>query len=839
MGRTTIDFGIDLGTTNSAIAVWDGQRRQVEVLRSKSGEEYIPSAVRIDKKGSLVVGRPAKDYYFFDPENTDVEFKLRMGTQNEKHFKDSGRRMKPEELSAEVLKALRQIARERLGEQEGVEAAVIGIPADFNRNAEEATKQAGALAGLREVRIIHEPIAAGMAYGLEHEGEDALWLVYDFGGGTFDAALIRLQDGQLQIAGHAGDKHLGGKNIDWDIVDRLLVPEVVRQHRPADFHRGNPKWISAFAKLKMSAEAAKIALSTWDSYELVIDLLYTDPKGKAVGFEMELHRSQIEQIAEPHILKTINICRRLLAEHHLDPQAIAKVILVGGPTLMPYLRERLQDHQTGLGIPLEFRVDPMTVVARGLAIMASTFPYSPVSQLSAGVMRVHLEYKPVGTEARCPVGGRVEDPAGGTLEGYTIEFINTNSVQGWRSGRIRLGEDGQFFVVLYADSNGQNTYQIELCDPHGNPIPCEPNMISYRTEKWIAGEEILTHSIGVGLAGGGIATFLPRGTSLPARKTMALTTVRPLSAGSSGSVLRVPVIEGEHSKADRNRLVGSLEIIGTEVERDLPRDSELEVTLEIRKDRTIQMTAYVPLLNKCFDVELTLKSEEPELARLQEEFHMERRRFEKASADARRLEVVEGLRIVRQIEDERRIPELERCLASAGTDPQALYQARDLLADLRSLIDQIEEALKEARLIDDAEYLISQIDKILNGQFPAPVSSSERSELAAAKDLLLVAKQQRNLSLLEMRLEATWSIYLTICEKDPNYWRAKYMYLAEIEEKDPKRIKDGQQYRHWKKKGKEGFHTGQIDTLKAACRGMAQALHRDGPGPISDVEWIR
>ena len=811
MPRTTIDYGIDLGTTNSAIAVRQG--RHVEILRTPAGEEYIPSAVRIGRDGNVIVGRDAKQRYFYDPENAAVEFKLLMGTQTEKQFVQSGRKMKPEELSAEVLKELRRVAYSRL--QEEAAGAVIGIPADFNTDAEEATKRAGALAGFREVRVIHEPIAAGMAYGVQNADHDALWLVYDLGGGTFDAALIRLHEGVLQITGHAGDKHLGGKDMDWDIVEQVFVPEVVRRHRLSGFERSNPQWRSAFAKLKLSAEEAKIALSTRSSYEVVVDRLLDDPSGRAVSFQMELNRSQIEAIAEPYILRTINICKKLLAEHHLTPQSIQKVILVGGPTLMPWLRERLQDPSRGLGIPLEVTVDPMTVVAQGLAIVASGIPLPPpaIGELPMGTMRISLDYRPVGDGHRVPVGGRVEAPPGVSLAGYTLEFVSTTSRQGWRSGQIPLQEDGKFLTVLQAEDVETNVYHLELGDPHGQRVPTEPAEIAYRIEPLGLGKEILTHTIGVALATGQTAPFLQRGVSLPARKTLGLRTVSPLSAGHSGNVLKVPVVEGEHPKADRNRLVGSLEIYGNEVERDLPRSSELEVTLEVDEHRTIRMTAYVPLLRKCFDVQLTLNPEKPDLTTLRDEFAKEKERFEKGRSDAIRLEVVRALEIIQQIEQEKRIPELERCLASSHTDIQALYRARDLLADLRALIDEIEEAMERARILDDANQWVSRIERILSGQISLSLSREEQSNLKVAKELLQSAIQRGDVSLLEIRIEEARQVYLEIVKKDPDFWRALFLSLKEV---DPNTTKDPQQYAHWVSTGDRAFPH-DVETLKKAC----------------------
>ena len=189
MTRETIDFGIDLGTTNSSIALLKGT--EVEVIKNNEGQEYTPSCVWIDKSGRVIVGRAAKERVESDLENTSSEFKLRMGTETEYLFKRSGRRMKPEELSAEVLKSLKADVQQRVGEN--LEAAVITVPAAFELPQCEATNKAAKLVGFSMNPLLLEPVAAAMAYAFQTTSNKAFWLAYDFGGGTFDAAVIQVR----------------------------------------------------------------------------------------------------------------------------------------------------------------------------------------------------------------------------------------------------------------------------------------------------------------------------------------------------------------------------------------------------------------------------------------------------------------------------------------------------------------------------------------------------------------------------------------------------------------------------------------------------------------------
>ncbi len=366
--RLTIDFGIDLGTTNSSIAVFEGTRARV--IENEDGMFYTPSVVYIDPKNNPRVGRYAKNRIEYEPEDTAAEFKLRMGSNTEYRFARSGKIMRPEELTAEVLKSLRRDVKRTLDED--VQAAVITIPAAFELPACQATKQAAQLAGITISPLIIEPIAAAMAYAFQSQVDEALWLVYDFSGGAFVASVIQIQDGSFRIVNHAGDNHLGGNLIDWEIVDTILAPAAARDFKLTDFTRQNPKWRKAFAKLKYAAEEAKKHLIFEQFYPIVIDNLCNDDRGEQVAFEFELRREDVARVAEPYIQRTINITRQALLEKRLGDGDIEKVIFVGETTMAPYLREHLADSIQGLGIPLDFSQDPNTVVVRGAAIFAGT-----------------------------------------------------------------------------------------------------------------------------------------------------------------------------------------------------------------------------------------------------------------------------------------------------------------------------------------------------------------------------------------------------------------------------------------------------------------------------------
>ena len=212
MAESPLYVGIDLGTTNSAAAVFDGER--VSVVRNAQGATVTPSVVRVDKQGRITVGTRARRFIEQDPANTAAEFKRLMGTGKAIEFPASGKQIKPEELSAEILKALRQDIQDQLGI--AVERAVISVPALFELPQSAATSEAARLAGFARVELLQEPIASALAAGWRADDDGGgTWLVFDLGGGTFDASLLETRDGLLRVVGHDGDNFLGGRDFDW------------------------------------------------------------------------------------------------------------------------------------------------------------------------------------------------------------------------------------------------------------------------------------------------------------------------------------------------------------------------------------------------------------------------------------------------------------------------------------------------------------------------------------------------------------------------------------------------------------------------------------------------
>lgn len=343
-------IGIDLGTTNSCVSVYEGG--EPKVIANAEGERTTPSVVAF-KEGNIIVGGAAKRQMVVNPD-TIRSVKRLMGTS--KKVKANGKDYTPEEVSAMVLGDLKKTAEAYLGEK--VTKAVITVPAYFNDAQRQATKNAGKIAGLEVERIINEPTAAALAYGLDKQDNAQTVLVYDLGGGTFDVSILELGDGVFEVKSTSGNNHLGGDDFDQRIVD-YLVSEIKKEH---NLDLSDDKM--AMQRLQDAAEKAKKDLSGMMTTQISLPFLAQGPDG-VINFELALTRSKFEQLTEDLIDSTLEPVRKALKDAKLKASDIDKVLLVGGSTRIPRVQEIIKKE---LGKEPSKGVNPDEVVAMGAAI---------------------------------------------------------------------------------------------------------------------------------------------------------------------------------------------------------------------------------------------------------------------------------------------------------------------------------------------------------------------------------------------------------------------------------------------------------------------------------------
>jgi len=366
-------IGIDLGTTNSVVAVMEGG--EAKVIPNAEGNRTTPSVVAFTKSGERLVGQVAKRQSVTNPKNTVFSIKRFMGRKYAEVTEEmkmvpyeveraengdvrivvEGKKFSPPEISAMILGKLKQAAEDYLGEK--VERAVITVPAYFNDAQRQATKDAGRIAGLNVDRLVNEPTAAALAYGLDKKKDQTI-AVYDFGGGTFDISILEVGEGVVEVKATNGDTHLGGDNIDQRIIDWLLE----EFKKDQGINLGNDPM--AIQRLKEGAEKAKIELSSAQETEINLPFITADAAGPK-HLNIKLTRPKLEQLVEDLVQRSIAPCRQALKDAGVEPKDIDEVVLVGGQTRMPAIQKLVKDF---FGKEPHKGVNPDEVVAVGAAI---------------------------------------------------------------------------------------------------------------------------------------------------------------------------------------------------------------------------------------------------------------------------------------------------------------------------------------------------------------------------------------------------------------------------------------------------------------------------------------
>ena len=379
-----IIVGIDLGTTNSAVAVvQDGQPR----ILAKGDQKIIPSVVGYSPQSGWLVGQPALNQYALDPDNTVRSIKRKMGSDERVSL--GGQEFTPQDISAFILRELKAIAEKNLGQP--VDKAVITVPAYFTNAQRQATQEAGRIAGLEVVRIINEPTAAALAYGLNQE-EDQLALVYDLGGGTFDVSLVEMTGGIVEVRASHGDTHLGGDDFD----------HILAEHASKLFYKKHQLSLKenrvAMARLDRAAEAAKVHLSDFAEARLREEYLL-EQNNIPYHLEATVERSEFEELTQALLDRTIESLEKVFTDAELSPEEVDRVLLVGGATRMPAVWTLVANY---IGLEPDAEINPDEVVALGAAVQAAIIAGQPVDSILVDVTPYSL-----GIESATRIGNQL------------------------------------------------------------------------------------------------------------------------------------------------------------------------------------------------------------------------------------------------------------------------------------------------------------------------------------------------------------------------------------------------------------------------------------------------
>ena len=688
MARNKIDYGIDLGTTNSAICRME--KGEPVVIKTDVLKDTMPSCISVNKKGSIKAGdsayntmkqdkRRATKSWHKGASNTYVEFKRTMATDTQYPCANLNKSFSSEELSAEVLKTLKSFVTD-----ETFSSVVITVPAKFTVNQKTATMEAAKMAGFKHCELLQEPIAASMAYGVSSDEKNGTWMVFDFGGGTFDAALLKVEDGIMQVFDTEGDNYLGGKNLDYAIVDNIIIPYLQENYAIDGYLQDEEKKEVLRDAMKTYAEDAKNQLSFKDHEDIISNLgdLGEDEDGEEIELDLTLTQAQVFDVMRPYFQKAVDICKNLVQRNNLNGSQITKLILVGGPTHSPLIRQMLREQVTQ---NVDTSIDPMTAVATGAALYASTLD-AEVSddEIKVGTVKLDVSYESTTVEMTEYVPVCLTD--GSAFNKVFVEFVRGDKA--WASGKVEINSNGDV-VELNLLEGKANSFNISCYDDKGNSLPCFPNEITI-IQGSVVGAAPLPYNIGIATWNEDkkrgvfrMAKGLEKNKPLPATGVINdLRTTNQLRPGLSSDVLIVPIhqvddfAEAEGKSASLYEHVADVVITGDDVDTLIPADSLVDVTLKV--DSSEQMKLEVHFLATDFTVEKVLDTSK-------------KHTMEDANEEISKgfAEAESGMETLSESGID--VNDLQNELAAIRTDNENTTEKKEVLNHLRELLRKIEK----------------------------------------------------------------------------------------------------------------------------------------------------
>ncbi|MGG7035390.1 MAG: Hsp70 family protein [Flavobacterium sp.] len=736
--RNKIDYGIDLGTTNSAIARMENGVPTIK--KSDTLKDTVPSCVHFNKRKDILVGDTAFNVMKNDntralksfeagKTNTFIEFKRTMGTTHTYECSNMGKDFTSEELSAEVLKKLKSFIQD-----ENIYSIVITVPAKFLNPQNEATMKAAKLAGFKHVQLLQEPVAAATAYGLTAKNKDSFWCVFDFGGGTFDAALVKSEEGILSVKDTDGDNWLGGKNLDEAIVDQVIIPALQKNYAIDSILEDSIKKEILRNAVKPYAEEIKIEMSFKDSINYISplgSLPFEDENGEEPEIEVDLTEQELEKVIGPIFQKAVDITKELLKRNNLKGSDLGALILVGGPTYSPILRRMLKEQITD---KVDTSVDPMTVVAKGAALFASTITVSDeVKEETRDKTKLQLDIKYEATTVELDemVNIKVlkEKTVGTFPEKVFVDVVRSDGA--WSSGKKQIGEKASIVEVVLNEGQS-NSFDVNVYDEAGNKLECQPNQFSIlQGIGGLDGMQVLPYHIG-------IAKYfhaeekdlfepvkgLEKSKKVPATGVRnGLKTRSAIRPGMVSDFIRIPIYQGDHNAEGTNPVLNNLitEVIisGETLPKLLPEGSDVNITIKVDRSQIMQFIAEFPTIEHTEELKIEIKQTEPPTEEfLTKEISKAKRIAQKVNADdvAEKLDAFEE-----QLENEKGSADgkmkildglRKELLKLDGAEKSAEYpkveeELKEAFYELEDLIEKIK------RNADDGNLNINQIESHL------------------------------------------------------------------------------------------------------------------------------
>lgn len=830
MATQNIQIGIDLGTTNSEIAV--NIKGKIEMIKNVFGDEYTPSVFGVDKAKNKVVGKRAYERLYKDAsedefKNNKAEVKRLMGTSETVFFKRTNSEMNAEEISSEILKRLKEDVLRKYPDISTV-GVVITVPAHFSVLQSEATKLAGNLAGFDHIVLLQEPIAGAISYGFMN-AKNENWLIYDLGGGTFDVALISAKDGVLSVLGHSGDNFLGGKDFDWMVVDKVIVPSILKKYSIADFNRGNDKYRSVFSKLKYIAENAKIYLSQFDKTAIEIDGIGEDNNGEEIYLTVDFSRKDFEKLIKPLVDRTIELSKETLKDAGIKSSLVGKIILVGGPTQIPYIKERLE---ADLKISVDSSADPLTAVAKGACVFGISqkipegLTKKKTKKVAKGTQSLTLNYETLTSETEETVSGIIEELSD-AKEDY---FVQIQSDSGTYSGTKLKLRNGKFFDTVALEPNKTNVFWIYLLDNQGNSICVEPDSFSITHGISVSGAQI-PHSIGIAVAKkdikSGFSTvevfekLFEKGSILPLKKTETFKTARKLKKSESENPLLIKVGEGESDIPDRNIFICELGVNGSNLPYDLPEGTDIEITIEVSESREVLVTAYIPMVDLTLNARSTFKDEMLDISDIEMELDAQVERSKTVQENCTEREKGKLDNTIRSVSSS---------LRNARLDEDEKRKANKQLKDLKSMLDRMEKEKEMPQLEKEFQESLKSTQEIINEYGNESDRKIRSDELAGMKEEGEKAIKEKDKTLLLRVNEQIKELGTKAVYSNPATWAYQFQKLSQRKD-----FINEQEAKYYIEKGKRAIELSDVDELKRCVHNLMLLTPSEDAGGHTNI----
>jgi molecular chaperone DnaK len=589
----TINFGIDLGTSNSLIAKFD--KGNVEVFKNPNGfKETLPSIVGF-RNDRILIGDQARVYLQRDPKSVVSRFKRKMGTTETFKIKSLSVSKSPVELSAYVLKELKNFIHS--GDQ--LDSAVITIPASFDTVQSNATKEAGIQAGFKSVILLQEPIAASLAYANKEKNIDlknSQWLVYDLGGGTFDVALVKILEGELNVVDHEGDNYLGGTDFDALIVEKIVVPELEKRGKfsnlLAEMKSESGKYNKLWHILLLHAEGAKVELSNKTSTEIDLGTIsdLEDDEGNSLDSIVTITRSEFEAVVKDAVESTIDMIKQILTRNSLQPNDLKFILMVGGSSFIPYVRKRVEEV---MGIPVNTSIDPTNAIVIGAAYFAGTKEKSKdIDQVkqTASKLKIRASYNKSSQEREETFSAKFE----GELNGLQYRILSEDGSfdSGLKKLSLRIVED------LPLREGAFNLFSFKIIDMQGNLVPIDLDTIQIAQGRYSVAGQMLPEDISLVkddlvIKDTRLDALFTKNSVLPSKTKKTVEVGKTVVKGSLDGI-HIMVVEGPSNRhSSTNKPIGTLSITGEKVSKDLIKGTDIDLTFEMTESRELTISAFV------------------------------------------------------------------------------------------------------------------------------------------------------------------------------------------------------------------------------------------------------